>query len=73
MRRRKVLGLGGGAARLWDGWLAGRPHRLLQCEKSKLKIDGLRLARTRAKRPAPRSPWNTGGVEVANPMSIYAE
>ena len=54
MRRRKVLGLGGGAARLWDGWLAGRPHRLLQCEKSKLKIDGLRLARTRAKRPAPR-------------------
>ena len=47
-------------------------------EKSKLKITGVRLVKTqRVKRapeytPAPGS-WSTGGVEVANPMSIYPE
>lgn len=45
-------------------------------EKSKLKITGVRLVRTRPKKPeiaytpAPGS-WSTGGVEVANPMSVY--
>jgi L-rhamnonate dehydratase len=45
-------------------------------EKSKLKITGVRLVNTRPKTPeivytpAPGS-WSTGGVEVANPMSIY--
>jgi L-rhamnonate dehydratase len=59
--------------------LAGRlPALPFQGEKSKLKITGVRLVRTRPKRqvpaykPAPGS-WSTGGVEVANPMSIYPE
>ncbi len=49
-----------------------------QNENSRLKITGLRLVRTRPRRPLPRytpSPtsWSTQGVEVANPMSIYPE
>ncbi len=47
-------------------------------EKSKLKITGVRLVKTqRVKRPPEYTPapgsWSTGGVEVANPMSIYPE
>src|SRR5713226_9436803 len=47
-------------------------------EKSKLKITGVRLVRTRPRRPVPAykpapGSWSTGGVEVANPMSIYPE
>src|SRR4051794_19213550 len=47
-------------------------------EKSKLKITGVRLVNTRPKRPVPEykpapGSWSTGGVEVANPMSIYPE
>jgi L-rhamnonate dehydratase len=47
-----------------------------QGEKSKLKITGVRLVETRPKRPVPTytpapGSWSTGGVEVANPMSIY--
>src|SRR5450759_472069 len=49
-----------------------------QSEKSKLKIDSVRLVRTRPKRPVPAykpapGSWSTGAVEVANPMSIYPE
>ncbi|MEX2262824.1 MAG: enolase C-terminal domain-like protein [Bryobacteraceae bacterium] len=49
-----------------------------QAEKSDLKITGVRLVRTRPKRPLPAfkpapGSWSTGGVEVANPMSIYPE
>jgi L-rhamnonate dehydratase len=49
-----------------------------QNEKSKLKITGVRLVRTRDRKPAPAytpapGSWSTGGVEVANPMSIYPE
>ncbi len=45
---------------------------------SKLKITGVRLVRTRPRRPLPAykpapGSWSTGGVEVANPMSIYPE
>ena len=45
-------------------------------EKSRLKITGVRLIRTRPLRPLPAykpaaGSWSTGGVEVANPMSIY--
>jgi len=46
--------------------------------KSKLKITGVQLVRTRprkappAYKPAPGS-WSTQNVEVANPMSIYPE
>lgn len=49
-----------------------------QGEKSKLKITGVRLVKTTPKKPAPEyqpapGSWSTGGVEVANPMSIYPE
>src|SRR6266508_2997380 len=54
------------------------PALPFQSEKSKLKITGVRLVRTRPKRPVPAykpapGSWSTGGVEVANPMSIYTE
>ncbi|MBI4472448.1 MAG: CopG family transcriptional regulator [Acidobacteria bacterium] len=47
-------------------------------KKSKLTITGVRLVQTRPRRPVtsytPASgSWSTGGVEVANPMWIYAE
>jgi hypothetical protein len=47
-----------------------------QEEKSRLKITGVRLVQTRPRRPVPSyqpapGSWSTGGVEVANPMSIY--
>jgi len=47
-------------------------------EKSKLKITSVRLVQTRPRKPVPSyepapGSWSTGGVEVANPMSIYAE
>jgi L-rhamnonate dehydratase len=52
------------------------PPLPFQSEKSRLKITGVRMVRPRPKRPVPSySPtpgsWSTGGVEVANPMSIY--
>lgn len=45
-------------------------------EKSKLKITGIRTVKPRPKKPLPEytpapGSWSTGGVEVANPMSIY--
>src|ERR1043166_8533615 len=54
------------------------PALPFQSEKSKLKITGVRLVNTRPKRPVPSytpapGSWSTGGVEVANPMSIYPE
>jgi L-rhamnonate dehydratase len=47
-------------------------------EKSKLKITGIRLVRTRPRKPLPAykpsaDSWSTQGVEVANPMSVYPE
>ena len=47
-------------------------------EKSGLKIASVRLVQTKPRRPVPSyqpapGSWSTGGVEVANPMSIYAE
>jgi hypothetical protein len=49
-----------------------------QAEKSKLKITDIRMVRPQPKRPLPTytpapGSWSTGGVEVANPMSIYAK
>src|SRR5260370_16226549 len=77
MRRRSVFQIVGGAAL---GLMPEVPATALpfQNEKSKLKIDGVRLVRTRPKRPVPSyqpapGSWSTGGVEVANPMSGYAE
>ncbi len=54
------------------------PALPFQAEKSRLKITGVRLVSTRPKRPVPQykpapGSWSTGGVEVANPMSIYPE
>lgn len=47
-------------------------------EKSKLKITGIRLVKTKEKDPLPKytpsaGSWSTQGVEVANPVSIYPE
>ncbi|HLX42039.1 MAG TPA: hypothetical protein VKR43_01325 [Bryobacteraceae bacterium] len=54
------------------------PALAFQSEKSNLKITGVRVVHTRPKRPLPAytpaaGSWSTGGVEVANPMSIYSE
>ena len=54
------------------------PPLPFQAEKSKLKITGIRMVRPKEKRPIPTytpapGSWSTGGVEVANPMSIYAK
>ena len=47
-----------------------------QGEQSKLKITGIRMVKPRPRKPLPQytpapGSWSTGGVEVANPMSIY--
>ncbi len=52
------------------------PDLPLLNEKSNMKIKGVRMVRTRPRRPIPSyqpSPgsWSVTGVEVANPMSIY--
>ena len=57
---------------------AARPAFAWQSEKSGLKITGVRLVQTRQRKPIPpftpaAGSWSTGGVEVANPMSIYPE
>jgi L-rhamnonate dehydratase len=76
MRRRKFLALGGATVLEADRVTAAPLP--FEDEKSKLKITGVRLVRTRPKRPVPSytpapGSWSTGGVEVANPMSIYPE
>src|SRR5580700_9399746 len=77
MRRRNFLALGSGAALGFIHHSSAMPVPF-QDEKSKLKITGVRLVRVRPKRPVPAyepaaGSWSTGGVEVANPMSIYPE
>ncbi len=79
MRRRQFLTL----APLAAGTLAaaGLPaygQAPFADEKSRLKITGVRLVRTRPRNPPPAytpapGAWSTNGVEVANPMSIYPE
>jgi L-rhamnonate dehydratase len=70
----KTAALGGSALEL-GGFV---PAAAFQAEKSKLKITGVRLVKTKPRKqppaytPAPGS-WSTGGVEVASPMSIYPE
>ena len=71
MNRRSFFTLGGLCA-------IALPALPFQEEKSKLKITGVRIVETRPKRPIPSytpapGSWSTGGVEVANPMSIYPE
>src|SRR5258708_1925705 len=70
MRRRDFLALGALPVAV--------PALAWQQEKSKLKITGIRLVKTRPKKrvpdfkPAPGA-WSTQFVEVANPVSIYPE
>ncbi len=70
MDRRSFLG--------WTPLALLAPMQALAQEKSKLKITSVRLVQTRPRRPLPTytpaaGSWSTGGVEVANPMSIYPE
>ena len=56
--------------------LPASPTLAFRAERSGLKITSVRMVRTRPKHPAPTytpapGSWSTGGVEVANPMSIY--
>jgi L-rhamnonate dehydratase len=74
MDRRSLLRLGGLSALS----LIRLPPLAFAQEKSKLKITGVRLVKTRPKRPLPPytpapGAWSTNGVEVASPMSIYPE
>ncbi len=74
MDRRSFVRLGGLSA---IGLVTTPPLAFAQ-EKSKLKITGVRIVKTRPKRPVPAykpaaGSWSTGGVEVASPMSIYPE
>ncbi len=78
MHRRTFLRFGPVASAAAASGLAMPQAPPLQGEKSKLKITGVRLVQTRPRRPVPAykpSPgsWSTGGVEVANPMSVYPE
>jgi L-rhamnonate dehydratase len=70
----KTAALGGAALEL--GGFA--PAAAFQAEKSKLKITGVRLVKTRQRKQPPAytpaaGSWSTQGVEVASPMSIYPE
>ena len=56
--------------------LPAPPPLAFQGAQSGLKITGVRMVNVRPRKPIPTytpSPgsWSTGGVEVANPMSIY--
>ena len=72
MNRRDFLAAATGAA------VISPPALPFAGEAGKLKITGLRLVSPREARPVPAfkpapGSWSTGGVEVANPMSIYPE
>ena len=76
MNRRNFISTvcGAGAASL----AVDLPVLAFQSEKSQLKITSVRIVKTTPKRPSPEykpapGSWSTGGVEVANPMSIYPE
>ena len=73
MDRRSFVELG---LKLSGASALGLPALAFQDEKSNLKITGVRIVRTRPRRPTPSytpapGSWSTNGVEVANPMSIY--
>src|SRR5881296_3245150 len=77
MDRRRFLALTP-AALAPAKFAAAAPLQALSAEKSKLKITGVRLVHTRPRKPAPSyapapGSWSTGGVEIANPMSLYPE
>ncbi len=71
MNRREFLNLAASAS-------IALPALPFQAEKSKLKITNVRVVKTKPRRPMiaykpAAGSWSTGGVEVANPMSIYPE
>ncbi|MDZ4800863.1 MAG: enolase C-terminal domain-like protein [Bryobacteraceae bacterium] len=73
MNRRKFVSTVCGA-----GAAVSLPALAFQSEKSDLKITSVRIVKTTPRRPTPAykpsaGSWSTGGVEVANPMSIYPE
>jgi L-rhamnonate dehydratase len=77
MKRRSFLQTAGLAAAASLGSIALPPLAWAQ-EKSKLKITGIRLVKTKEKKPMPKytpaaNSWSTQNVEVANPVSIYPE
>jgi L-rhamnonate dehydratase len=77
MHRRRFLALTP-AALATAATPAPAPLQAVAGEKSRLKITGVRLVNVRPRRPLPAykpapGSWSTGGVEVANPMSIYPE
>ncbi len=76
MQRRRFLALT--PAALAAAAPGPAPVQALAGEKSRLKITSVRLVRVRPRKPLPSyapapGSWSTGGVEVANPMSIYPE
>lgn len=78
MHRRRFLGAGPACALAMASGkpLAAAAPLPFQDEKSKLKITGVRIVRSRPRRQPPAykpaaGSWSTQGVEVANPMSIY--
>ncbi|MBL8176813.1 MAG: hypothetical protein JNK48_19205, partial [Bryobacterales bacterium] len=81
MNRRQFLRLAPGAMIAAEGLRTSAmaaPPLPFAGEKSKLKITGIRLVRTRPRKPLPAykpsaDSWSTQGVEVANPMSVYPE
>jgi L-rhamnonate dehydratase len=75
MNRRAFLSTAGALPAISLSAQSGRP---VVEGPSRLKITGVRLVRTRPRKPAPAfapSPgsWSTQNVEVANPMSVYPE
>jgi L-rhamnonate dehydratase len=77
MKRRSFLQNAGLASAAAFSAIALPPLAWAQ-EKSKLKITGIRLVKTREKKPMPKytpaaNSWSTQNVEVANPVSIYPE
>lgn len=77
MKRREFLGAAGAAVALGGATLA-LPALSWAEERSKLKITGLRLVRTKPKRAYPqyqpaKGSWLVQGSEVASPVSIYPE
>ncbi len=78
MKRRKFLATATGAASALSAPLAASQANPVAGVKSGLKITGVRIVKTRPRRPVPEykpapGSWSTTGVEVANPMSIYPE
>ncbi|MCW5978003.1 MAG: hypothetical protein KIT09_07985 [Bryobacteraceae bacterium] len=75
MRRRSFLAHAPAAVAAAGASLSAQPR---PAAASGMKITSVRLVNVRQRRPVPdykpaAGSWSTGGVEVANPMSIYEE